>query len=418
MEKRIQKNFRHILLLVCLFSVLFLTGCDTEPYSKDEVIEMTKEECGEDFTLLYSEKLTDYHIKYTFETTERKIRFTVNNALTGGAPIPCYYRSYTCDYTYVVHDFYHDRIRKVLEQSPLYKGGEFHIFQYDDLEEIAKTAEKCNKIYAEELAYNSEEFLKKNPAGSIQIKWFPSSEAAKNDNDWTHVNYCNIDGCSTKDDILSALQNKYTELCADGTIYDNDYYPSHVQKLDKIYVNGKRMKSGRYCSYTVITSSESHNSLEGLEGFKIPEDDLDNAPYAWYNYDLQQYMTNIDASYGQYGLCLCSIIPNFTETLGGSCTINLDNHTIKWTIGKDSWFLQGYDDIRTETIQIEKIIKNGKELPVSAVTIREDKNVRGINYAGISLDDFSKLFNLEYTIDENKGSVYFTTKDKKEKREK
>lgn len=48
--------------------------------------------------------------------------------------------------------------------------------------------------------------------------------------------------------------------------------------------------------------------------------------------------------------------------------------------------------------------------------MREDKNVRGIDYAGISLDDFSKLFNLEYTIDENKGSVYFTTKDKKEKR--
>lgn len=402
------KRLRHVLLFVCLSCMLLMTGCDTKPYSKDEVIEMTKQDCKEDFTLLYSEKVKKNHIKYTFETTGRKLIFTVDNSLeTIDGPIPGRKKSCRCHYAKAVRKFYRKPILETVKQSPLYKDGEFHISHSEELENIAKIVEKCNQIYAEELAYHSRDFLNSNPVCTFEVTWSRSAKAEKA-GEIVSVYSCIVNGCDTKEEILSALQKAYTDLYADSIIYDHDY---HVKKLEKVYVNGKRMKNRKFCSYTVIYDSITYINRDYYESSTRPEDDFKDAPYVWYNHSLQQYMTSIEA-FKEPGPGWHSIIANFTEALGGSCTVNHINHTIEWTIGKDTWVLHDFND-EADLARTKKITKNGKEILISVVTKEEDDNVDYEAHAGISLDDFTKLFNLKYTIDEDKGCVYFTSTEKK-----
>ena len=368
MKKRIQKNFRHILLFICLSGILFMTGCHTEkPHRQDEVMEIVKEKCTEDFKLLYSEKIREspYYIRYTFETTDRKLTFTADSTLHVEWLVLASRAEIYCNYADKVAGLYRDRINAELEQSSLYKDGEFAITHYSDLEEAAKTLEKCNQIYAEELAYNSAEFLKENPASCVQFVWY-RSENRKNGKE---VFDCDINGCDTYKELLASLSLKYAQCYKDHIILDGSDIPqvyldsTHTLNL-KISINGE------------ITDV-----------------------YCQYDYDKDSYTI---AFYFDSIPTLCK----FMEKSGIDYTVNSKNTTIKWKTKTDTWEFRVNKEGRHTTASKPSLIRNGKVLS----DIKE-KGLMDQSYLNVTLDDFADMLDLEYTIDEDNSTIFFVSRD-------
>lgn len=63
-----------------------------------------------------------------------------------------------------------------------------------------------------------------------------------------------------------------------------------------------------------------------------------------------------------------------------------------------------YDDDEVRSLEVRK---NGSPLDFSYITVQEDVQVSATFCIGVSVEDFCRLFDLEYEIEEEQGKVIF-----------
>lgn len=384
MKKHFKKWFYgYGILLLCLVSMLCLANCTTTD-SKDNVVEELKKECLEDFELVCTETIKERpeHIRYTFETTERNLVFTADSMIIQKGIEQEHIIE--CHYTEAVCRWYNDRIRKELRLSPNFREdlpdsgenatrpfkGNFIISSFADIEEAAKILEKCNQIYAEELQYNSKEFMKDHPAGIIQLLWFSSAKDARNISKGTFISLGHVTGCKTYKKILFTLGRKYTQLCKDHVIPITSDIPQTF--LDEIHASNLKIT---------------------LNNEKV---DSDVYGYCQYNYKQGSYMVNIYSAKSKL------LLSDYMEKTGINYTQSSDGTTLQWKTGTDIWILNNnrYNSFLAGNASITK---NGKQIPIA---IDSDGYY---TCANVPLKDFADMLNLEYTVNEDDVTVSFTS---------
>lgn len=54
--------------------------------------------------------------------------------------------------------------------------------------------------------------------------------------------------------------------------------------------------------------------------------------------------------------------------------------------------------------------RNGETIPLAYKTVDEERNVGATFCVGVTAEDFCKLFDLRYTVDESAGKICFFSK--------
>lgn len=393
-----------------LWTAAFLTACTTvdgEVKGKEEVLSYVGEVCpSEKFRLLSTEKIAEKpdNVEYIFETEGRKLLFKANSYLQNiqidASRTNFYSKKISCSYVEEVHNIYRERIGDCIHEADSYDStsGELQIFAFSDIKNVSEVLEQAFQIYAEELAYNDKKFLKEHPVGSVRLVWYPSRQAAAKRADGHQLALVEIDGLRTQSEIYRELADDYAQECVDGNIEDRGDVPEkylatkHKSMLDKIYVNGKKMK------YDLQQSPYSSYPLTN-EDYK----------YSWYSEEENSYMLVCDTGYISDSSSAPLIIAEYVRALGGGYDMDPEKRIIWWKIGEDEWRLQS-EKSQDGGISGLSVKKNGKELDISYVTVQEDYNVRAAFCAGLKVEDFVKLFDLEYEVDEKENALYLTGK--------
>lgn len=394
-----------LLSVICLL----LTGCTTidgKVPGKREVLAYVDEVCEEPYDLLSVEQIAERpaDVEYVFETEERGLRFTAHSYLQNiyidASATGFYSKEISCDYVSVMHELYYDRAKEKLKGAERYSEERewFGLLEFSDIEHAARAILEADKVYAEELAYNSPEYLKEHSLMGVHFVWYESKEAAKEDKSWVNMTNIPVTGSQTYEEIYDTLADCYAQLCVDGKIEDRGEIPAsylegkHVSTLEHIYLDGKEMlyedRQNPFNPYRTTT-----------EDYR----------YCWYNQELDSYMMVSDVGYISESSSVPLITAEYVHALGGTYEVNAKKNMSRWTIGENQWEMKASfseSPFRVENLQVRK---NGAALELPYLTVDDDSSVRGAFGVGLTVDDFAKLFDLKYEINETEKSIYFTS---------
>lgn len=385
MNKQNRQNFRsRTLLFLCIISIFLMTGCTitgSDDYIQSKVVKEVKKQCPEDFELISAKEIsnTSRTMEYTFETTERKLTFTALSTVILNIP------NVKCNYAEAVQSLYYNRLREELLHFPKFKYidvddnpdflGDLAVTSYADLEEAAEIFEKCNQIYAEELQYNSKEFLKQNPAAELKFTWYPSKNQTQSHAHGNEICAVNIDGCGTAEEFLASSSLVYAQLCKDNPMLDSSDIPpeylgqTHASNL-KIMLNHTELDSSHFGD-------------------------------CWYNPKLNSYMINLFVNDSSLLLC------EYMDLLHSDYFFSSNRTSLEWNTSNDTWKLQQKKDRNGNIIRNGmEIRKNGEKIP----NIIETRN-QGYVLVSIPVDDFASMLDLKYTISEKGLSISFSNTD-------
>ena len=396
---------RNKILITVLCAALGLTaaGCgraDGSVASKREVTNYVKENISEDCSYVKEELVCESPRKviYTFKSDARGFEFevTAQRWPHGWYSAVFYYEPIITEhYSTGLHHYYDERMYEVFGDLIDHKSKYLYISSTEDIEKLSKALVQANEIYSEEKEYNSDEFLKKWPYcdGNVWVK--------SGDNSW-HVTYIPVDGTTyTEDQVKDKLFDAIAQDVKNGKLSADDFpgvdshtESLHVTTLDNMYINGEKMES--YYS----------------------EDETKPMDYCYAKYDKnkQTYMMGIDlgvvVSRGcKKPYCILSVV----AALGGECNIpsySWDEYPTdlkgEWTINGHVWNASIHYDRPNSVLTYSdlKITKDGVELNID-FSYKDDHN--GYGFTQITIDDFCKLFDLTYEINEEEGAVYFTS---------
>ena len=399
-----------MLVLVCLVIMICFAGCvgpDGKIKGERAVIRYVNSICEEPYELTGSELIEEEpdNMEYRFQTTERELSFQANSYLSpiwiDASETSFYDKKISCNYVSVVHDLYEEEVKKCLSDNERYlsSDGWMYLLSFSDIENVVDTILKADKVYQQELEFNSEEFLREYPVRNVHIVWFPTAQEAAEHDNWVNIMDIDINGLNTKEELYDRLANKYAQLYVDGELEDNGIPKKylgdkHISLLEKIELDGTEM---------FYDMEENPLSECGLS--------TDNYKYCWYNKEVDSYMMVMDIGFctdnGSYPL----INREYVNGLGGSYHISGkgDTYTSSWTIGSDTWEMKSkYSD---NVIRNFDIKKNGKKLDISYIESEDDYNIGALFCVGVSVEDFCKLFDLSYTVDEEAGKISFYSKE-------
>lgn len=401
-----KKRIAGVLLIVIL---LVLTGCVTKDGKVDGprvVLRYVDGICGEDYELLGRELIEQKpdNMEYYFRTKERGLEFKANSYLSpisiDGSQLGLYDKEISCNYVSVVHDLYYEKAKAVIKQSPLCVPDEFYfsrmyVLSFSDIEEIVDAILAADKVYQQELTYNSPEFLEKYPLMTVHLVWNKTEKEARTQEHWVNMTDIAITGQHEREELYDTLAKVYAQKCVDGEIVNADDVPeeymgkAHVSRLDSIILNGEEML------YDCDDNPAASFSLT-TEDYK----------YCWYSDDLASYMMVTDVGMYWDNMSYPLIVREYVHALGGTYDTQRsgDKCTSTWTIGADTWVMKGRYDDEIQSLTVEK---NGKRLDIDYVTCEEDYAVGATFCVGVTVEDFSKMFGLRYEIDEEAGEIRF-----------
>lgn len=233
------KIIKHI-SIVCLFilCICILTGCtlfpSTKPYSKRKTKKLIKETCDEKFKIVDKKELNDSPrvIEYTCELKDRDLTFTAKTSWQPGYFV--YYKDFHCDYLDKIADLYKPDIRDLFEQeyAPLVKSNWLPIYEYKDIEAIAKELYSANQIYSKEAQYHKDGFLKQHPVMDIKIVYYPSEEAFEQQSIWVMIDSISIDGVTSEEEYKERLTQVYMQAHTTGIINDETIPADKLSTID------------------------------------------------------------------------------------------------------------------------------------------------------------------------------------------
>lgn len=404
-EQRMKRKSK-IITMAFIF-VLILSGCigkDGRVYGQRRVLEYVDSVCTEPYDLEGRELIEENpdNMEYYFRTKNRDLTFTANSYLSpiwiDASQTSFYSREISCDYVETVHSLYEDELDEVFQGSRRYleEHGWMYLVSFRDIEEIVDTVLEADEIYRQELEYNPPEFLMKNPLRSVHVVWHRSEEEAEAHETWVNVTDIGITGQHDREELYDRLADTYAGLIVDGKIDTDPDVPQryledkHVSLLDTIELNGREM---------LYDDNDNPYGQYGLT--------TDHYKYSWYSEDLGSYMMVMDVGFITDGMSIPLINREYVKALGGSyeASVNRNIYTSTWTIGSDTWTMKAkYDDNEIFWVTAEK---NSEPLDISYITVDDDRHVSATFCAGVTVDDFSRLFDLTYEIDEDAGTIAF-----------
>ena len=400
-------------ILVCLL-VLELTACTTKnskAYGKKQVLEYVDEICKEPYELIEKELIEESpdNMEYRFRTKNRELYFKANSYLAPVVIDACetifYRRHISCDYVNAVHDLYNDELNQVLagDEHYLEEYGWIYVCSFSDLASVVKTVLAADEIYQKELAYNSPSFLEENALRSIHLVYQRSEEEAKMHETWTNMGDIAITGQNDPEELYNRLAGWYAQRYVDGEIEDGSDIPQryledrHRTSLTSIELNGEEMlydsKENPYGPYLLST-----------DGYRR----------CWYSEKMNSYMLAADIGLTSYNMSFPLIIREYVLALGGKYSNDSEGENCRssWEIGDDKWVMTAkFCDNEILNLEIEK---NGKPLEIHYVTSDEEWGVSATFCVGMTAEDFCRLFDLSYEIDEEKGIISFESEKMQE----
>lgn len=374
------------IVCLCLCGYIFVAGTTifTQKQSaKASVMAYVKKQCPEDFKLLSAVPVQDKSsdsIQYTFETAGRKLIFTATATYSKNSIKPSYI---SCDYKKTIRYLYAERIYEELLQCSCYSKSDgpvpfpdspyisFRIGSYSDLEEAAATLDKCNQIYAEELAYNSQSFLEENSVSKVHID-------LEMNNKTRFISRSIFTGAidGNTEELLPTLGLAYAQIFRDHPDADPGDIPEKYMNM--VHVSNLRMTLDEYC---------------------LEPDDFG---YCWYNKNADTYMVGLFTNQSSL------LVYDYLDLLDMDYTVDSDWTTICWESRDGKWELKRQQDKDGNLLREGMVLtKNGKTL--SCLTESEDKDYDTIyTIVSVPAEDFARMFDLSYAIDEEKQEAVFT----------
>ena len=387
------------ILAVCLL----LTGCSTingKLYKKYEVLAKVKEKItDEKYSFDHVEKNRKIRPKadvYYFKSKERDFTFTALSTLeniTIDGPTRFYSKSLEINYVDEVHALYLDEINGIISELLHETSGTFIQYEYksyDDLAEVAKILLAADDVYKAELAYNTQEWMSEYPVFDDKLYYKGPDE---NGDPYKNAKFgIKLDGSWDYQSLYDYLtynhiQKVYNGEIVDPTITEDKLSRAHALYLDP-YLNGINVKED-------ASETDKRNGLYNR---------LDSNYMCAYYYDWDCYIMRInlgltDHKYGP------QVVEYYTDSLFYSATVGENNGEVSWDNGTDRWSVKAKDKRNTITSCV--FTKNGSQVDIPYLTT-DDATIIGATYVvGIKLDDFAKMFNLKYTIDEEAAAVIF-----------
>ncbi|MBE5836039.1 MAG: hypothetical protein E7309_15595 [Butyrivibrio sp.] len=399
---------KKIMILSAFFASLsLLSGCGSSTGSvpgKIAVYSYVKELTKEKVELIGTEQVCDdpLEIQYTFSSKERDLVFHVSsyrkpNYVIWGAPPFGYVKAIKDDYQDCIDEYYRTAIEQLFEDFTSDYYG-YLLEDADDVAHFAQAIAAANAIYSEEYSYNSKEYIDEHPYGSLHAQVIGIEGNLG-------IDYYDIDGSEiTADELEDDILTKIAQDVKDGKVASDIYSGTseyvenmHISKLDHIYLDDEEMlydnNNSEYVYYGLIT---------------------DEYCYSTYNYDVDSYMMVCDAGMvAEYWGSPALVIPEYVSRLGGTYElISTDQEArdldleCKWTIDSHTWHMTAHYDEKNEEYSDRlsdiKVTKDGKEVPLTIYPSPDNRPL-----FTLTVDDFCKLFDLTYTIDEEGRSVYF-----------
>lgn len=399
------KNRKALLLILLVIASFVLGGCGGKGpvASKGEAEKYVKDLCDEDFELTNKETISEdpHKVVYTFKSKQRDLEFevTASREPLGGfhfmeefITVP----EMRDNYKQKVYEYYEDRIESVLDTMEN-ERGELFVSSTEDIKTIAEALYQANVIYQEERNYNSQEFMMANPYRGARIYGF------RKDGSTFYFSVVDINGSyenagKISEIIRKDLAQKITDDTMSAETYtglDEEISSTHVSKLEHIYLNDEELL---------------YDSKEGQYTYYGP--DTDRYLYSDYDYDKESYMMQIDCGMEASG-GTAYIVQEYVERLGGNYQIvttdqegNVKDLETKWDLNGHTYTMKAHYDNNAE-IRLSKIkfYKDGKDMGIEASQCNKATFI-----AVITADDFCKLFDLTYKVDESTRSISFCSK--------
>ncbi len=371
-----------------------------EPYPfKNDVDKFLQENCAEEVEFVGYEHLyrSPQEIKYCFRTRGRNLEFNVYRFIKIDQKNK---KSivFESEYANKVRDLYRDDIEALFDKYEFGYAKGVLITDTKQTDQLIKDLYTANKIYRQELKYNSMDFLKEHPIGELTV-W--GCETENTTSDFHLICSYVIDGqkFDTKtqiDQLKNTIASDIKDKLLSNTLYTglSDQMASiHKSKLNHIYLDDKEMlydiNKSDYCYYGLYT---------------------ENYRYAYFDDNTQKYMMSVDCGliddkFGSVPL----IIAEYMNKLDGSfeiLTTDQDEEKLalktRWEYNGHQWIMSSKYD---EDLHNVKVSKDGEPLDLDFH--------KGVDYHVVSLsaEDFCKLFDFDYKVDEDADSIYFYTQD-------
>lgn len=377
------------ILMLCLLSSCYAS--DSEPYGESKVLSFVGEQClNEEYELVEVNRICDdpTNDEYTF-VTDRGLKFTANSYLDfvqidATVSSGCT-KELKCSYVDAVHDLYRDQVSQIFDDY-------VYIDCFDDIQDITNKIIQSNEIYYQEAAINGENFLIENPLCMVYIRTY--------DIDGNEIKCTNIEinGNDNYEELYNIIKTDYLQLVFDQDVIDSSVSQSeldtvHVKYLENIYLNNEEL-------------------FYDTEYFEDADFALSTERYkkVWYDYDLDNYLICCDIGKimsGSSVLIINEYVTKLNGTYGLEEKSSFFNDTVyvsSWNIGDHTWQMETkFDDIITDF----KIYKDGVALDIDYYTYLEKEEINCTFVVALTLQDFSQLLSLNYTIDESNTSLFF-----------
>ncbi|SDB07991.1 hypothetical protein SAMN02910298_00290 [Pseudobutyrivibrio sp. YE44] len=399
---KVKDKFHHVDLDKDYFSVSDSGKLDTSEYYpfEREVKSYLKDNCGEKVKYLGCQFLchSPEEVRYSFKTKERGLVFNVyRRQITDENDKKKI--EFESDYANKVRELYRDDIETLFDEFDYPFNEGVLLTNTEQAQKVIAAVDKANEIYRKELKYNSKEFLMNHPIGQVDV-WGCETDDIHNDSCYKLSEYVIYGAKIDKEARLEELENSIAAAIKDGNLSKEIYTglsdkidSFHKSQLNHIYLNDEEM---------LYDNNKSQYSYYGLV--------TDDYCYSYYDEENEQYMMSIDFGLiADYCGSVPLVIAEYMDRLGGTFTIltpdqkerTLDLKT-QWEYGGHTWNMSShYED---QGVSKVKFTKDGQKLDID---VQEGK---AFYVLGVSVDDFCKLFDFTYKIDEDADSIYFYTK--------
>lgn len=408
-----------VLLVFTVMAVMVTGGCssiDGDIPEKSEVLnEVKKTVANEKIELVSVESYSDERPKkkrpkkdvYYFKSTERNMTFQAESTLK-----PCgidnailyYIPVINVKYSEGVHELYLDRINKVLDKIPKDEEGVYFYKSYNDLKNIAHILTEANEIYKEELKYNSAKWLEDNPVTRVAIRFEWKNE--KGQNEWRVFLDELIDSSKSYDEIFDLISFKHTNYIMENNLEDNTIPEEQLAKYHKNYLKNVYIDKVNV-SAKGIASDKAEQLVNSAEATLDNRNERNYGCY--YYYPWKTYIIRINLGLTSEK-CAPKLMEHYTKALNIPCEVKYDKGKIKWENGADEWRLEAEYNEKDSADKVS-FYKNGVKQEIRY--LKPDGNNTGVGASyliGLPIDDFAKLFDLKYEIDEKSDVVLFVKK--------
>lgn len=390
----ILKKVSVVVTLAALCCTLaFLCGCTDENGDipdKAEVEQKVHKECPTERITLVSvdhEDSTPKKDTYHYASKERDLTFnaisTLQQVTIDATQTGWYSKSVYCSYNDAVRNYYLPQVNAIEEQTGLVRPEHYglHVSRFDDLAIAAKAIQDIKQVYAQESAYNTQEWIESHLKCSTTVWTYNDAEKP--------VNIASISVLeSDYESALHTLQMQYARLVSEGKIPDDPTIPSsianqvHRQTIDAIYVNA-----------THLTDSMANaNGTEYNQG--------EDVFTAQYDYDLTEYKVKLDVAITDEK-CGPHPLIAYVEAAGGFIDVDWSKGKATWTIGGDKYVMTASKDSDGHVGSFN-VKRNNKNL-----SLRWKQSGHETYMVYIPVTDLGYMLGLDPQIDESASTITF-----------